>query len=326
MRHTFFYILCCGLLTACGEVAPQQTGPSSPKSSYTNGWRVDPSGSLNSFFECLEKEQVSLVSAHRAGSYPGYPENALETAKYVSRQIPALHEIDVATSEDGTLFLMHDDSLERTTTGSGEAKDSNWADISKLRLEDLDGEVTSYSPPTLEQFLRWSKDHAIVQIDFKRSTRFEDVINLVDRLDAQDRVIYIAYTMGQARKLHRLAPDAMISVSVNSQSELNSAIAAGIPADRLLAFTGTQDPRPRLFSLLNNRDIEVIFGTLGGAKSIDKDIAAGDSTVTYADLSERGVDIIATDRPLEAYKHLEENDRAAKAGICGISLTKASGP
>ncbi len=309
------------MIAGCGDTGSQQNTTHTSQTARTStasGWQVNPDGDLNNFFECLEAEGKTLISAHRAGSYDDYPENSLETAKFIATKIPAMHEIDVATSRDGVLFLMHDDTLERTTTGEGRAKDLNWDGIKNLRLEDRDGKATRFTPPTLEEFLRWSRDRAIVQIDFKRSTRFEDVIDLVEKLDAQNSVIYIAYSMAQARKLHRLAPDAMISVSVDSQSELNAAIAAGIPANKLLAFTGTQDPQPRLFSLLNNRDIEVIFGTLGGRNSIDRDIARGNDSITYTDLSIRGVDVIATDRPLEAYTALDKQDRAVESGDCGV--------
>ena len=144
------------------------------------------------------------------------------------------------------------------------------------------------------------------------------MVNEVKRQDADDRVIYIAYSMASARKLHRLHPEAMISLSVNSQSELNRAVAAGIPADRLLGFTGIEDPRPRLFNLLNDRDVEVIFGTLGGRDAIDKEIERSGDEERYAEIARQGVDVLATDRPIEAHKALVEAGVAPQPGACGV--------
>lgn len=312
-----FLISIAVLLSSCG--ASENPAQETQIKQSQKGWQLDIKGDLNSFFECLEAEDKTLISAHRGGAYPGYPENALESAQYVSSQIPALYEIDVATSKDGILYLMHDDTLERTTTGSGKANAATWSELSQLRLEDKRGKATRFHPPKLENFLQWAKGRSLVQIDFKRSTRFEDAIDIVRSTGMENHVIYIAYSMAQARKLHRLAPKSMVSVSVDSLSELNSAIASGIDPSKLLAFTGTSNPRPRVFNMLNSRDVEVIFGTLGGRDAIDKDIAAGRSNVTYTELSKAGVDIIATDRPLEAYKALQKTGRAVDSPICGIS-------
>lgn len=280
------------------------------------GWSVRPAGDLNSFFDCLAEGPFTLVSAHRGGPVPGFPENAIETFRNTLDQVPALVELDVATSADGVLFLMHDDTLDRTTNGSGAANEQDWADIRRLRLRDNQGNVTDFSPPKFSDALAALKDRTITQIDFKRSTRFEDVIDEIRRQGAEDRVVLIAYSIAQASKLHRLAPDVMISLSLDSQSALNQAVAAGIPAERLIAFTGLDDPNPRLNTILASRDVEVIFGTLGGARSIDRAIEESGKTDRYVTLARTGIDILATDQPIAAHRALARDDRAA-AG-CGI--------
>jgi glycerophosphoryl diester phosphodiesterase len=303
-----------GLLAACGNntAEPAET----PRS---GGWTVAPKGDLNAFFECLEAEGATLLSAHRGGPYPGYPENAVETMAAILREVPTLMEIDVAASSDGVLYLMHDQTLDRTTTGTGAADAAAWADIAKLRLIDEVGRKTAFAPPRFSDALRWAKGRTILQVDFKPSARYEDVIDEINRQDTEDSVILIAYTLASARKLHRLAPDMMISLGINSQSELNGAVAAGIPANRLMGFTGIEAPRPRLFSTLNARNVEVIFGTLGGSGSIDREIARSGDAARYADIAALGVDIIATDRPKLAHGALAKAGRAPENGACGVS-------
>ncbi|MHA7870960.1 MAG: glycerophosphodiester phosphodiesterase family protein [Hyphococcus sp.] len=294
-----------------------------PLQGASGGWTIAPEGGLNAFFDCLEGRGAAIVSAHRGGPSAGYPENALETMAAVLGDIPALMEIDVATAADGVLYLMHDDTLERTTTGAGETDALAWKEIRKLRLEDNDGAKTAFAPTRFDDALRWAAGRTILQIDFKRSTRYEDVIDEIKRQNAEDRVILIAYSMAAAQKLHRLLPDAMISLSLSSQSELNRVVAAGVPDDRILGFTGTEDPRPRLFSILNGRDVEVIFGTLGGRDSIDNDIARSGYEALYADIAAQGVDIIATDRPRAAHAALAAAGRAAEPGACGVAASAA---
>ena len=300
-------------LAACGDSVTDTV------TKAQNGWSLNAGGDLNGFFDCLEDADATLVSAHRGGPYPGYPENALETMAALLSDAPAIMEIDVATSADGVLYLNHDDTLDRTTTGSGETDALNWADIEKLKLIDDDGRETGFAPSTFADVLAWAKGRTILQIDFKRTTHYEDVAAEVNRQKAQDRIILIAYTLGSAKKLHRLMPDAMISLNLDTQSALNAAVAAGVPDDRIIGFTGMEDPRPRLFSILNGRDVEVIFATLGGRDSIDKDIAKSGYEQLYADIAAQGVDIIATDRPREAFEALAQAGRAPQAGQCGVN-------
>ncbi|HNS86326.1 MAG TPA: glycerophosphodiester phosphodiesterase family protein [Parvularculaceae bacterium] len=283
------------------------------------GWSIDASGDLNDFFDCLEKTGKTLVAAHRGGPAPGFPENAIETFENTMAQAPAFLEIDIATSSDGVLYLMHDDTLERTTNGAGAIESVAWKDVSALRLEDSMGRATPYHPPSFAEALSWAKGRTILEIDIKKSTRYEDVIAEINRQQAEDRVILIAYTTAQARRLHRLSPRIMISLSVSTQSDLNNAVAAGVPADRLLGFTGVEEPKPRLFSMLDAQDIEVVFGTLGGRDSIDQEIEISGDEAHYAALAAMGVDIIATDRPLAAQEALEKAGRGAVAGACGIN-------
>ncbi|MEM8772318.1 MAG: glycerophosphodiester phosphodiesterase family protein [Pseudomonadota bacterium] len=320
MIRTVFFSTTALLLAACGEAG---TTPAQRVADDVNrGWRIDNTGDVNAFLNCLEADGLSLISAHRGGPQPGFPENAIETMAAVLLDIPTIMEVDVATSSDGVMFLMHDDTLERTTTGSGRAAEKPWSEISQLRLVDNDGKATDYRPPRFADALAWAKDKTILQVDFKRSTRFEDVIDEINRQNAEDRIILIAYTMAAARKLHRLAPDVMISLSLDSQSELNRAVAAGVPADRLIGFTGTEAPRPRLFRVLDDRDVEVIFGTLGGRNSIDRDIAQTGDEERYAEISQAGADIIATDRPLAAHAALSGAGRSAGDGVCGVASSR----
>ncbi|MEE4339853.1 glycerophosphodiester phosphodiesterase family protein [Erythrobacter sp.] len=289
------------------------------ESNARGGWRLVPETSLSAMLDCLEAEGRTLVSAHRGGPSPGLPENAIATMDAVLTAIPAVMEVDVAQSADGVLFLLHDDRLDRTTTGEGVAAEKPWADLAALRLTDGAGWVTPYGIPTLAEALDWAKGRTVLQLDFKRSAPYEAVIDMVREKGMEDSVILIAYSVPAAKKLHDLAPEAMISLSVESPGALAEAVAAGIPAERIIAFTGTRLARPDLYAALDEADVEVIFGTLGRSpNSIDNVIARFGTDERYAELSQGGVDVIATDRPREAAAALAAAERLPEAGVCGV--------
>ncbi len=318
----FFILTAIAFLGACSDQSREVNHVDITDRSDKSGWTIQPETTLNSFFNCLDKNDLSIVSAHRGGPARGLPENALQTMLASLEKAPVLVEMDVATSRDGVLYLMHDDTLERTTNGSGLSNALNWSEIKNLRLTDNFGDLTQFHPTLFSEALAALKNRTIIQIDFKQSTRYEDVIAEVKKQRAEKSVIYIAYSLGSASKLHRLHPNAMISLNINDQDDLNAATSRGIEADRLLAFTGTRTTNANLYRQLEDKNIEIIFGTLGGRSSIDQQIARSGKTERYASLSKAGVDIIASDRPDVATKALKEKGRSLTSGICGVRFNK----
>lgn len=303
-----------GALVAATAIAASAT-PVRP-----DQWRVAPQAGLSAMLDCHEEAGRSLISAHRGGPEPSLPENSIEAMDAVLVALPAIMEVDVAQSTDGVLYLMHDRTLDRTTNGTGAVTERDWSYVSQLRLVDEAGWVTSYSVPTLAQALEWAKGRTVLQIDFKRTADEAEVIEAIQSRGMADGVILIAYSLEQALRLHALAPDALISYSVEAAGDLEDAVAAGIPAERIVAFTGTQTVRPDLYAALDGRDVEVIFGTIGRSpSSIDNVIDRFGMDERYAELSRGGVDIIATDRPREAATALSKAGRMGEAGQCGVS-------
>lgn len=283
-------------------------------------WRLVPESDLSAMLDCFEAEGQTLISAHRGGPTPGLPENAIPTMDALLAAQPAIMEVDVARSADGVHFLLHDDLLDRTTTGTGEAAAREWEALSQLRLKDNWGWVTPYAIPTLEQALTWAKGRTVLQIDFKPSADYAEVVAAIRKADMGSSVILIAYTFDQAAALHRAAPEMLLSVWITDLGDIATLKAAGIPEERMVAFTGTRLPRPELYRELDIQNIEVIFGTLGSPpRSIDAVIDRLGMDERYAELGKEGVDILATDRPREAAAALAEAGRLPQAGQCGVS-------
>ncbi len=283
-------------------------------------WTLNSESNVSMLLDCHEESGRTLISAHRGGPGPGLPENSIPAMDAVLTAIPAIMEVDVARSIDGVHYLMHDRTLDRTTTGTGAVADMSWSTVRELNLVDEAGWVTPYRVPTLLNALKWAKGLTVLQIDFKRTADFAEVIDLIRETDNAGNVILIAYTVGQAVRLHELAPEMLISFSVSEPGDLTEVVNAGVPADRIVAFTGTRTARPDLYRELDQQDVEVIFGTLGRSpNSIDNVIDRFGTDERYAELSEGGVDILATDRPREAAEALETANRLSEPGQCGVT-------
>lgn len=244
------------------------------------------------------------ISVHRGGKgLKYYPENCLETIQYVSDSISAIFEIDIAQTKDGKLILMHDNSIDRTTTGNGSVKNLTYKELKNFNLVDDFGNQTNYKIPLFSEVLEWSKaNNIILTIDIKRSVSQKDVINAIDAADAKDISIIITYDVEQAQSAYALAPDVLLSVSARNHEEFDRLLKTKIPTENMLAFTGTRMSDKSLYQRLHNEDIVCILGTLG---NLDKQAEArGDEL--YLGSKKQGIDILATDRPFEAHKAINK--------------------
>ncbi|MEL7029267.1 MAG: glycerophosphodiester phosphodiesterase, partial [Pseudomonadota bacterium] len=136
---------------------------------------------------------------------------------------------------------------------------------------------------------------------------------------AEDYVTYIMYTEGQARAMRRYAPGAMYSLEIRALADLGAYRAAGFREEQILAWLGTDEPSPGFVSELDDLGVVSILGTLGGSRSLDREMARSRDDSPYSAYAEYGVDIIATDRPRAALKEiLSDGARADARRRCGL--------
>src|SRR6202162_952714 len=81
---------------------------------------------------------VTLLAAPRGGSLL-WPENSLLAFRNAVALGVDFIEFDVHLSKDGEVVVIHDPTLERTTTGTGPVKDRTAAELKALRLKDRTG-------------------------------------------------------------------------------------------------------------------------------------------------------------------------------------------
>ena len=121
-----------------------------------------------STFMMPERRTKPLILAHRGGPDAGDTENSLKTFSKAINDVPdAILEMDVRMTKDSVLTLLHDDELERTTTGTGSLKAQTWQALSRLQLRDLTGKPTAQKMPLFEDVLRWNRNRAVLALDIK---------------------------------------------------------------------------------------------------------------------------------------------------------------
>jgi glycerophosphoryl diester phosphodiesterase len=114
------------------------------------------------------------VVAHRGGALLGPPENTLPAIEKAIAVGADLIEIDIRQTADRHLVLMHDETVDRTTDGTGRVDQLTLAEIRRLKVSHPGG--ATIRVPTLDEALRVMRGRIDPDLDFKEG----DVEPLLD--------------------------------------------------------------------------------------------------------------------------------------------------
>ncbi|WP_265528972.1 glycerophosphodiester phosphodiesterase family protein [Sphingomicrobium marinum] len=293
-------------LTACN--AAENTAPAAESGSLAEPSLPlsMPEGGMGPFLACLQDSNTAILSAHRGGAGPGYPENAIETLAWNASVAPMMFEIDVRQTSDGEYVLFHDEELQQDTDGSGFLAYHTLEDLKDVRYNGTDIGIS-----TLEEVVEWARGKALLQLDVKRGIAFDPLIDWLEERDATGFTLIITYNVDDAATVERANDEIMISASVDNLGDLATLNAAGVPDERITAWTGLSTPRIDLWRRLGERGIGANYGAFA---TLDEQNASGEA---YRALVEAGLDVVSTDKPQFVYDALEERqDFAAAATAC----------
>ena len=128
-----------------------------------------------------------LVVAHR-GDWRYAPENSLAAIAHSIEQGADVVELDVQKTKDGKLILMHDATLDRTTTGTGRVCDWTLDSIKTLFLRNGAALRTKHRVPTLEEALMLVKGKVMVNLD-KAYPIFDEIYPLLKKTGTVRQVV-----------------------------------------------------------------------------------------------------------------------------------------
>ncbi len=128
------------------------------------------------------------------------PENTLESFRRAVADGAAYLELDVHATSDGTVVVIHDPTLERTTSGHGEVRARTLAELRRLDAGhgfEIDGGTPfrgrGIRVPTLEELLDELPDVPLnVEIKQAEPAIERNVVDLLERKDAIARVVLAA--------------------------------------------------------------------------------------------------------------------------------------
>ncbi len=258
-----------------------------------NPYSVDSKEELYEVFRYSPEKSI-VISGHRGGMQPQYPENCLETFEKTLESLPAFYEIDPRLTKDSVIVLLHDATLDRTTSGTGKLKDYTYEEIQKLFLKDRDGNITTYKIPTLEEAIKWSQGETILNLDIK-DVPLEMMADFINSQNVPN-IMYTVRNADQARIYLDKDPGAMFSAWCKTMEEFKKYEAAGIPWGQMITYVGPSidTAKSELYKALHDKGVMCMISV---APTHDKLKTDSLRIEKYEPEVTSGCDIIETDFP-----------------------------
>jgi glycerophosphoryl diester phosphodiesterase len=137
------------------------------------------------------KSKQVLVVAHR-GDWRNNPENSVRCIEDAIAMGVDVVEIDLKKTKDGVLILMHDETIDRTTSGHGKPADFTWAELQQLTLKNEHGGPTRQRIPTFETCMNTAKNRVMINID-KGYDYYKDAYDVLVKTGTVDHAIIKSY-------------------------------------------------------------------------------------------------------------------------------------
>lgn len=243
------------------------------------------------FFDQFGAHQYPLVIAH-AGSelYPTDTFYALE--KYHDMGVDIL-EMDLHMTADGEIILIHDDTLERTTDGSGDVQEMTLAEIQAFDAGyywTQDDQTYPFrglgiTVPTLRQVFEAFPDSAMI-MEIKQDTpsMATPLCDLIRQYNMQNKVMVPSFSHTALQEFRQVCPEIATAAS---EDEVRDFVIRGFllmagtitPQYQALQVPESRDGIPVVTRLLlwfaRNRNVEVHIWTINEPDDMQRFIDMG---------------------------------------------------
>ncbi|WP_337268230.1 glycerophosphodiester phosphodiesterase family protein [Oryzifoliimicrobium ureilyticus] len=262
-------------------------------------------------FSCdtlLSRRNPDILAVAHRGLWTSAPENSLLAIRVAMEAGVEIVEIDVQTTADGELVIIHDGTLDRTTTGSGTVSKTSLETIRAERLRAAAGgreaALTDERVPTLKEALEEARGRLLVNLDTKYDRDLDDVVKAVLDLGMQDHVIIKSkiepatgnFPIAQAPWFGKVIFMPIFTVRTGMFSEDLKAIEVLSPKMIEISFSDLSDLQGAEDEL-ERQDIRLWINTLDVAHSLDLNDTAAlkDGENVWGRLIDAGAGAIQTD-------------------------------
>lgn len=160
------------------------------------------------------------VIAHR-GFCGEYPENTMLSFKKAVEDGCDELELDVQLTKDNVLVIIHDETIDRVTDGTGNVRDYTFEEIRKFNVKATFGDKYGFNPiPSFEEYVSWVKDQNVTtNIELKTGKYYyeeleEQVIGMIKAYGLENKVMFSSFNHLSLIRCKELVPNIECGVLV----------------------------------------------------------------------------------------------------------------
>lgn len=266
----------------------------------------------------LDKNSKDVLVVSHRGDWRYAPENSLAAIENAIKMGVDVVEIDIQKTKDGKLILMHDRTLDRTTTGKGKVSEWTLDSIKTLKLKNGIAIKTVHQIPTLEDALIASKGKIMLNLD-KAYPVFDEVYALLEKTETIDHIIMKGTASAQKVKeqfgkyLDKVIYMPIVNLDKpDAQAVINDFIKELNPVAFELLYVKDSNPLPKqLTETLKGKSLiwyNTLWDTMAGGHDDDMSLKDPDKGYGYL-VNELNARILQTDRPQYLIDYLKKIKR-----------------
>lgn len=232
-----------------------------------------------------------MVAAHRGG-HKQSPENSTLSIEEAINSGADIVEVDVQLTKDGVPVLMHDETIDRTTTGVGIISDISFKELRKFRLIGPDENISEEIVPTFKEILEVAGDRIMVHIDLKDSSSLaiEAITKLVKQFQLESSVSFYHKDTAILATVYEKLPTAYLMPMGSDNSDARKLAKKGFKMVHIKPAYMSKD-----LSIKINHDKSSSW--VNALHEPDRVASKGFAEKAYAIFASAKVDIIQTDEP-----------------------------
>jgi glycerophosphoryl diester phosphodiesterase len=160
-----------------------------------------------------------LNIAHR-GASADHPENTLAAFEAAIEAGADMCELDVQRTRDGFAVVIHDETLDRTTTGAGEVSDFTLEQIRSLYAPaKFRDRLVSERVPTLEEVFALTHGRCGLNIEIKCANVEDQICSLIRKYDAHQTALVSSFEWDTLGNVRRIDPAVRIGLLAEHQPD-----------------------------------------------------------------------------------------------------------
>ena len=252
-----------------------------------------------------------MIFAHR-GDWRSAPENSiLAFQKCIDEGIDGI-EIDLQITKDSVLVIMHDSTIDRTTTGKGKVSDYTLEELKAMKLLSPIGVISRQTIPTLEEIFELAKDKILIQVDKWKPFK-EKVIELARKHNCENQIIIRTTTTSAYNEEHYgdlfknvIVMPVLVCKGEADDTKLDDFFTNYNCPCVALSFTSEDFPVLKRVNEIRERGYRMWLNSLWDTFNAghDDELALTDPDAAYGWLLNLGANVIFSDNPMLLKKYL----------------------